>query len=158
MGKHRLTGSDDLGGQGLTARYDATEELFGGKAGSGHDAKPAALLRQDECGRVRLRTEHRIPEYQLKRRLIRTLEEAPGQLTGRREPPTLLRGFLEQPRVRDRHPGGSGERRHQLLVVDTEGSVHALREVEVAEDPVPDADGDSEEALHRWMAVGNPTV
>jgi hypothetical protein len=145
-----------VGGKGLIAGDDAPDELLRGEAGGGGDAKSAALLRQDERGRVCLRSEHRIPEYQLERRLVCALEEAPGQLTGRREPPTLLLRLLEQPGVRDGHPGGGGERRHQLLVVDAERTVHALRQIEVAEDPVADTDGNAKEALHRWVPVGEP--
>ena len=69
------------------------------------------------------------------------------------EPSSLRTGRCVEPGIVDRHGGGGRERLDELLVLGAELVVAALGEIEVAEDLVPDPDGDAEEAVHRRVPL-----
>ena len=86
------------------------------------------------------------------------LSRLPGQqqrhqVAGGVQPAAALLGLGEPPRVGDRRAGRRGQRDGQLLIFCAElPATVAFGEVKVAEDFLPDADRDTEEAGHRRMS------
>jgi hypothetical protein len=82
----------------------------------------------------------------------RTGQQQRCQLGGGVQPAAAPLGFGEPPRVGDRRAGRRGQRDRQLFIVRGERPAPGpLGEVQVAEDLLPDADRDPEEAGHRRM-------
>ena len=78
-----------------------------------------------------------------------------GDLRGRREPVLTVRRLFVESCVLDGDARRGGERNDDFFVFLGEvAGTGFLGEVEVAEHPVADPDGDSEERGHRWVMLG----
>jgi hypothetical protein len=86
------------------------------------------------------------------------IRQQPGADLTRCEGPALAAlGVVEQARIVDGHRRGRGQCGDQLLVVPGERVAgDLLGEVQVAEHPVPDADGHPEERAHRRVTGREP--
>ena len=104
-------------------------------------------LRQHHGHQIRAReVEHGLGD-QLQRIDVVVGEQLVRDPAGRRGPLLAPLALLEQPRVRDGHPGRRSQSLDQLLVIGREGIHPRVGEVQVAEDLVPDLERDAQEAV-----------
>ena len=153
----RLAAADRLPGQRAGQRRRPVHQSRGQRAGdAGHDHL-VRVMGHGQDGEVRVRGVRGVPGDQGVRPSPVFGQQQRRQLGGGVEPAAALLGFGEPPRVRDRRAGGCGERDRQFLIVCGELPARAaLGEVQVAEDLLPDADRDAEEAAHRRVPRREP--
>ena len=134
-------------GGSLVARSAVDDEL-----GLGVDA----TFRQDHGHQIRPgEVQHGLGD-QLQRIDVVVGQQLVGDPAGRRGPLLAPLALLEQPGVRDRHPGRRRQRFDELLVVGRERIHPRVGQVEVPEDLVPDLERDAQEAVQLRMVHRAP--
>ena len=121
--------------------------------GLGPDARPPAAPRPPDPHPAR--SEHGLGD-QLQRVDVVVGQQLVGDPAGRRGPLLAPLALLEQPGVRDGHPGRRRQRLDELLVVGRERVHPRVGQVEVPEDLVPDLERDAQEAVQLRMVHRAP--
>jgi hypothetical protein len=152
-----LAGADRLPGQRVRQRLDLVHHPGGELAGDAGDDDLVCAVGHGQRGEVRVCGGRGEPGDQRVRLHRRTGQQQRCQLGGGVQPAVAPLGFGELPRVGDRRAGRRGQRDRQLFIIRGElPAPGPLGKVQVAEDLLPDADRDTEEAGHRRMPRREP--